>query len=101
MGIEMPAGSSPFIRFIGAFVLGVGVSYVLPFFREGRAQCDAALRSQLVTTGIIRLSIGLFTGGAIVTGTLVAPWISVTISDLALAALQGLIVRSRVLDAAN
>jgi len=101
MGIGMAEGTSPLIRFVGAFVLGVGLSYFPPFLREGRQRCDAALRAVFVTTGIVRLSIGLFTGVAVITGTLPWPWLSVTVSDLTLAAVQALIVRGKVLDGEN
>lgn len=98
MFIEMPPGAGPFVRFIGAFVLGVGLSYFPPFLRHGRARCDAALRAVFVTTGLIRLSIGLFTGVAVASSMLAAAWLSVTLSDLTLAALQGYIVKRGVLD---
>lgn len=101
MGIEMADGGSPLVRFVGAFVLGVGLSYFPPFLREGRQRSDVALRSVFVTTGVIRLSIGLFTGAAVASGILVLPWISVTFSDLALATVQALIVRGKVLDGEN
>ena len=101
MRIDMPAGAAPFLRFVGAFVCGVGLSYFPPLLRAGVAQCDAALRSVFVTTGLIRLSVGLFTGVAVVMGLLPWQWISVTFSDLALASLQALIVRSGVLDGAS
>ncbi|MBI2214662.1 MAG: hypothetical protein HYU52_13535 [Acidobacteria bacterium] len=101
MGIETEDGNETLIRFIGAFVLGVGASYFLPFLQRDRDQRIAALRSQFATTGLIRLSIALFTGAAVASGALIAPWLSVTASDLALAAVQGLFIRSRVLDAEN
>jgi hypothetical protein len=101
MGIAMEEGTSPFVRFVGAFVLGVGLSYFPPFLLEGRERCDVALRAVFVTTGLVRLSIGLFTGAAVLGGILVLPWLSVTVSDLALATLQALIVRSKVLDGEN
>jgi len=101
MGIGMVEGTSPFVRFVGAFVLGVGLSYFPPFLWQGREKCDAALRAVFVTTGLIRLSIGLFTAVAVLTGTLPWPWLSVTFSDLTLAVLQALIVRGKVLDGEN
>lgn len=98
MMIEMPADSGPFVRFVGAFVFGVGLSYFPPFLRHGRRDCDAALRSVFVTTGLIRLSVALFTGSAVAGGILVAAWLSVTLSDLALGSLQIWIVSRGVLD---
>lgn len=101
MGVGMPDAAAPFVRFIGAFVLGVGLAYFSPLLREGGERSDVALRAVFVATGIIRLSIGLFTGLAVISGGLIWPWLSVTVSDLTLAAVQGLIVRGKVLDGEN
>ena len=73
-----------YVRFVGCFVGAVGGSYLLALRRGGRRE----LRAMLGYTLIFRLAAGLFTAAAVLTGTLTLPWLSVTVTDLALAGFQ-------------
>jgi hypothetical protein len=75
------------MSFIGAFVLGVGLSYLLPFVLEA-ARRDERLSGTFFATTLVRVSIGLFTGVSVANGRLEAAWVTVAASDLLIAAIQ-------------
>jgi len=82
-----------YMRFIGAFVTGIGLTCLYPLcFRDPRAR-NRRLAVLMEATAIIRLSIALFSLGAILKGALVPAWISVPLTDSTFAVLQLLIVR--------
>lgn len=95
MGIEALPSEPVYMRFIGAFVASVGCAYLFPFlFLRGPAR-DRCIEGMLTTTTIIRLCIATFTGTAIARGALAASWITVPLSDLAIAAFQLLLLKQR------
>jgi uncharacterized protein YjeT (DUF2065 family) len=76
-----------FLRFVGAFVGAVGLSYLYPFVLAPIRRA-ARLRVVLEVTALERLVVFAFTTTAIATGTLGARWASVPATDLLLAAAQ-------------
>lgn len=82
MRIATPPTDLVLVRFLGAFVAGVGCAYFLPALRW------ADLRSVLATTAQARLFVGGFVAVTVVTGGLEPAWASVAFTDLALAAVQ-------------
>jgi hypothetical protein len=85
MGVTSGPRDPALVRFIGAFVFGLGSAYLLALLlpaRPGRVRTVAE-----VTTGV-RLAIGVYTAVAIAAGWLPLPWVSVPATDLALGALQ-------------
>ncbi len=89
MGVEVDPAALVFIRYIGAFVLGVGGSYLAGIVPAIRASDWSPLRTVWLVTAWIRLVICLFTGCSILTGSLGPAWISVPLTDGFLALLQG------------
>ena len=88
MGAGAPADGEVFIRYIGAFVLGVGLSYFVglwPALRRGEWD---ELRAVWKLTALVRLVVCLFTTSAILAGALGPGWISVPLTDGTLAAVQ-------------
>ncbi|MCP3962635.1 MAG: hypothetical protein GY719_32755 [bacterium] len=75
-----------YMRFIGTFVGGVGLAYLVPFVIRGGSQ--ARLAAVLEVTALIRLCVALFLGVSIAGGALPAAWSTVLLTDLALGSAQ-------------
>lgn len=88
MMIEPPAGQLVYIQFIGAFVLGVGSLYLWAGGRALLAGDWGFLRHVFLGTAWIRLVIFLFGSISIASGGLELTWISVPVTDAAVAILQ-------------
>ena len=73
-----------YLRWIGAFVAAVGFSYLWPLWRRE----VALLRAALELTVWFRLAAGGYSAWAVATGALPLIWISVPLTDFALAAAQ-------------
>lgn len=82
LGAPMPAGGDDVLmRFVGAFVCGVGCAYL---WGMGTADVGKRLR-QLEgvwgATALIRLCVALFTCGAVLLGRLAPLWLVVSLTD--------------------
>jgi hypothetical protein len=97
--MRVPAGPTEpiWLRFIGAFVGGIGLAYLLPLLERRSALTDARLVTVLLVTAIVRLCVAGFVATAVLAGALARQWSSVWIADLALAVGQIAIVRSGAL----
>lgn len=82
------AESLIFIRFIGAFVFGVGFLYLFAVFPVVAAGRWAWLSGVLLTTAWMRGVVCLFTTVSIIGGDLSLAWWSVPVSDGLLALVQ-------------
>jgi hypothetical protein len=91
LGIAGPgptlAGGGAYLRFVGAFVAGVGAAYLYPFV-PGLAPRPGRLATIAEVTALVRGGIALFLAGAVATGTLAAAWLLVAGFDAALAGAQ-------------
>ena len=85
MGVGSGPADPTLVRFVGAFVLGVGLAYLGVALRQPR---PGRARAVAEATVAIRASVGLFVTVALASGALPLPWISVPITDLGLAAAQ-------------
>ena len=91
MGIA-PTAEPTLIRFIGAFVAGIGLAYWHPWW--GRAGADpAGLTTMLEITALCRTAVGLFVITALFQGWLVPAWGLVAATDLGLAGAQMVYLR--------
>jgi len=91
MGIAGAEGdASVYLRFLGAFVAGVGASYLYPLLLAafGAPDRPGRLPAVIEVTALVRTGVALFVAGAVTAGALATPWISVAGTDAALAALQ-------------
>ena len=87
MGIE-PAPSDPtFLRFVGVFVGGVGLSYLYPWALDARRREERVWTVLEVSAGL-RLLVAAFVLASVATGALVARWSMVAVTDLAFALVQ-------------
>ena len=97
MGIINVPSEPVYLRFVGAFVGGVGLSYLFPFLYRDRRRTEQTLAVVFEVTALIRLGIALFVGWAISSGALSTGWVSVLATDLVLAIVQIVMVKRRVL----
>ena len=98
MGIRSVPAEPVLVSFIGAFVLSVGLAYLL-FVRSPRSTGElAASRSAWMITGIERLCVGSFVMVAVASKQLEPAWFSITIVDLTLAAFQLVGLRKKWLE---
>lgn len=81
---EPAAGDPVYLQWIGVFVGGVGLLYLYPFLLGG----EARQRFVLEATALLRLLVAAFVLVSVVRGALADAWLSVFATDLALAAVQ-------------
>ncbi|HET7537531.1 MAG TPA: hypothetical protein VFJ90_13820 [Candidatus Didemnitutus sp.] len=81
-----------YLRWVGAFVAAVGFVYLWAYYRAERA----LLRAMLELTIWFRLAAGGFAAWAIATGHLPRGWLSVPLTDAALAVVQIWLLRRGV-----
>jgi len=87
MGIEPLPAEPVYLRWIGAFVLAVGLAYLYPFLlAPGRRA--ARLATVFEVTALARGAVALTAGGAILAGELAPAWAGVPLFDAALAVAQ-------------
>lgn len=94
MGLHVPADTLPFIGFIGAFVLSVGLACVygaLLMLRRGSS--EYTLRAVWLLTAFTRASVAVFVLTQILAQTLDAGWITVAASDGACVLIQAIGLR--------
>jgi hypothetical protein len=93
MHLRLSGSALPFLSYIGAFVLSVGIAYFYGAFLTTRAGFAPKLEVVWLLTAITRGIVAIFVACKIVSGTLEAGWMTVAISDGALALLQAIGLR--------
>lgn len=93
--MQIPAAPSETVhlRWVGVFVVSVGLFYLYPFAGSERARRRSRLATVLEVTAMARVAVGLFVASAMAAGALVWQWSSVLVTDWALAAVQILMLR--------
>jgi hypothetical protein len=81
MGLSVPYDATPFLSFIGAFVLAVGISYLYGALLVRRTSGMPRLEAVWLLTAIIRSSVAIFVLAAVLNGTLAPGWLSIAIFD--------------------
>ncbi|MGA8087803.1 MAG: hypothetical protein WCA10_10875 [Terracidiphilus sp.] len=81
MGLSVPRDAAPFLSFIGAFVLAVGLSYLYGAMLIHRTGGVPRLEAVWLLTAIIRSSVAIFVVAAVLNGTLALGWITIAIFD--------------------
>ena len=84
------------IRFIGAFVFGIGFAYLRPFFDADPARRELRFAGMLDVTAGARLAVGTFVTVAVLTHGLHPMWTTVAVTDLGLAAVQIVLLKRGV-----
>ena len=101
MGLSIIPQPVAFIRYIGVFVLSVGLTYLWTVLRwplDRRA--SLVWSTQWKISSLIRLLVALFVVGQVVTGDLEVRWMTVAFSDGLFAAIQILGLQKGWLDCA-
>lgn len=89
-GATMPGGGGDILmRYVGAFVLGVGLAYLWALGWRPASRRGARLHGVWGATTAIRACVAVFTLAAVALGHLEPAWLVVTASDATLAMLQG------------
>lgn len=89
MRVPVPAPEALIqVRFVGAFVTGVGACYLLAL-ALGR---PSALRAMLTYTLVLRATVGSFVTAACAIGWLAPAWLSVAATDLGLVVAQAVLL---------
>jgi hypothetical protein len=78
----------PYLSYIGAFVLSVGLACLYGAFLTSRPHFTAKLEVIWLLTGITRATVSLFVFFNVFTGTLESGWLTVALSDGAIALIQ-------------
>lgn len=73
-----------FARFVGIFVLGVGLSYLWPAFAWPRPEW----RAQWWTTALIRSGVAILLTWQVAAGSMERGWLAVILTDALLASIQ-------------
>lgn len=81
MGLSVPQDATPFISFIGAFVLAVGLAYLYGASLVRRTRDLPRLEAVWLLTAMIRSSVAIFVVAAIFGGTLAPGWLTIAIFD--------------------
>jgi hypothetical protein len=81
MGVSVPYDATPFLSFIGAFVLAVGLSYLYGALLIRRTGGVPRLEAVWLLTAIIRSSVAIFVLGAVVSRTLSPGWLTIAVFD--------------------
>lgn len=81
MGIAVPSDATPFLSFIGAFVLAVGLSYLYGALLVRRTSGFPRLEAVWVMTAMIRSSVAIFIVAAVVSSSLSPKWLTIAIFD--------------------
>jgi hypothetical protein len=93
LGLHVPTDSLPFLSFIGAFVLSVGLSCLYGGYLIAR--CASAPRLEMVwlLTAFTRSGVAIFVVTQILMQTLEAGWVTVALSDGACVLIQAIGLR--------
>lgn len=81
MGVSVPPDATPFLSFIGAFVLAVGLSYLYGALLIRRTSGVQRLETVWLLTAIIRGSVAIFVLAAVLNGSLSPGWFTIAVFD--------------------
>jgi hypothetical protein len=93
MRLHASADALPFLSFIGAFVLSVGLACLYGALVTIRRGTPSNVEVVWLLTAITRASVAIFVGEQILTHELEAGWLSVTVSDGACVLIQAIGLR--------
>lgn len=81
MGLNVPHDAAPFLSFIGAFVLAVGLTYLYGALLFRRAGNVARIETVWLLTAMIRASVAIFLLAAVLNGSLAPGWLAIAVFD--------------------
>ena len=81
MGLAVPSDAMPFLSFIGAFVLAVGLAYLYGALLIRRTRGTSKLETVWLLTAMIRSSVAIFVVAAVLNGSLAPGWLTIAAFD--------------------
>ena len=93
MRLSVPTDSLPFLSFIGAFVMAVGLSYLYAAMLLRRGGCSSRIEAIWIVTALLRGSVASYVTFAVLAGALVPGWIVIAAFDAACVAIQAVGLR--------
>ena len=93
MGLHVPFDAIPYLQFIGAFVLSVGLACLYGALVMLRRGSPCTLQAVWLLTAFTRASVAVFLVTQIVTRTLEPGWLTVAFTDGACVAIQAIGLR--------
>ncbi|MDR3727913.1 MAG: hypothetical protein P4K86_12810 [Terracidiphilus sp.] len=88
MGLHVAADALPFLSFVGAFVLSVGLCCLYGGYLAYCSSCNEKLGTVWLLTAIMRSSVAIFVITQILSGSLESGWLTVAVFDAACALVQ-------------
>lgn len=93
MRLHVPTQTLPFLSFIGAFVLSVGLACLYGAWMMARRGSPCKLEVVWLLTAITRASVAIFVVTQILAQTLEAGWLTVAVTDGACVLIQAIGLR--------
>lgn len=95
MGIHAPIAAEPYISYIGAFVLSVGISCIYGGLLLRKNARPERLETVWVLTAFARSAVAIYLFNAILFGELEAAWATVAVFDASCVVFQAFGLRKR------
>lgn len=94
-GLHTPLDAAPYVSYIGAFVLSVGLSCLYGALLLVQGAAPERLETVWLLTAFARSAVAIYVIKGILAGQLEAPWIGVAMFDGACVMVQGVGLRRR------
>ncbi len=95
MGLHPPPDAAPYIAYIGAFVLSVGLACLYGVLLLMRRSAIERLETVWLLTAFSRSAIAIYISKSVLSGQMEPAWIFVALFDGACALIQGIGLRQR------
>jgi hypothetical protein len=95
MGLRAPADADPYLSYIGAFVLSVGLSYLYGAILIAIEAPPERMEMVWLLTAFTRSTVAIYVLKSVLVGDLEAGWITVAAFDAACASIQAVGLRKR------
>ena len=95
MGVHAPASAIPYVGYIGAFVLSVGLACAYGAYLMHICACVERIETVWLLTAFSRAAVATYLLQAILSGAFEPAWISVVVFDTACVVVQGIGLRGK------
>ena len=95
MGLHAPADSVPYVSYIGAFVLSVGLCYLYGALLIAIEAPAERMEMVWLLTAFIRSAVAIYVLKGVLVGDLESGWITVAVFDAACVLIQAIGLRKR------
>jgi hypothetical protein len=95
MGVQAPADAMPFVGYVGAFVLAVGLTCLYGALLLTLRKAPERVETIWLITALLRGAVAIYVFQSILTGVLEPGWIGVTLFDGACVVVQAIGLKRR------